>query len=512
MTVRGLAPGIVPALIGASLLAGCVAPLPRTPTEPSTALPPATAGSLEATSERIAESLRPDESAFWLLADADFSFDVRLALADEAQSSLDIQYFIWEKDPTSRLYAHRLLLAADRGVHIRLLLDDLTFNNQDGEYYALSLHPNIEVRTFNPWKLRSNIGRAAEFLVRSRRLNHRMHNKIVLADGRFAIIGGRNIGDRYFGLYDEFVQNDLDIMAAGPIVQEVSDSFDLYWNSSESYLVEDVAHKRSLETGLDETRAFIRKVYLDARDRLKAFSLEPIDWTGFLDDLANSYAPGVGHLAQDLPTIGREQPDQLYQPLKEFLASAKEKVLMSSPYLIPDEEMARLLGDLVSRGVEVTILTNSLASNNHMVAHTAYRRWRKRLLRMGVELYEAREDSPVIETYTVPPATPGFLGLHSKAAVVDDRYSFVGSPNLDPRSLVLNTEIGFFVDSTELARRVTALIERDISPDAAWKVTLNSRKPRWTSSAGTVKRQPALGFKQRLLQFFINLLPLKHQA
>jgi putative cardiolipin synthase len=148
-----------------------------------------------------------------------------------------------------------------------------------------------------------------------------------------------------------------------------------------------------------------------------------------------------------------------------------------------------------------------------MIAHSAYKRWRKRLLRIGVELYESREDSPVIESYSAPPVMPGFLGLHSKALVVDDRWSFIGSPNIDPRSLVLNTEFGFFIESPELAARLRALLERDLTPDAAWRVQLDERgRLSWTSSAGTVTRQPALGTKQRFMEFFLNMLPFKDQV
>lgn len=514
MTDRPTKSSLALALICLSLcvLGGCGALPPRGDPAPSSALPPTQTGTLYATSERIHERLDAGESAFWLLDEAAFSFDVRLALVDEAESSLDIQYFIWERDPSARLYAHRLLRAADRGVRVRLLLDDLTLKYQDREFYALAQHPNIEVRTFNPWTLRSNLGRVAEFVLGFGRLNHRMHNKIVAADGHFAIIGGRNIGDRYFGVWDEFVQNDLDIMASGPAADEVVASFDLYWNSAAAYPVETIVRPRTRRAELDDVAGRIEDAYLDSAETLTYFPLQTEDWSVFLDGLVDSFVPGVGHLAQDLPILGDSRPRQLYYAIKAFLETAQERVLVSSPYLILDDEYEQLFADLVDRGVEVVILTNSLATNNHMLAHSGYRRWRKRLLRRGVELYEARMDSPVIEEYTVPPAEPAFLGLHSKAFVVDDRYSFVGSPNLDPRSLVINTELGFFIESPELAAQLTALFERDTSPEAAWKVSLERRKLRWTSSAGTVKRQPARGFKQRFIEFFIHLVPFKKQA
>jgi putative cardiolipin synthase len=226
----------------------------------------------------------------------------------------------------------------------------------------------------------------------------------------------------------------------------------------------------------------------------------------------------VGVLGQDLPDVdgivpGEVRPGQMYEQILAMLARAERRVLLSTAYLVPDERFMELLTGLEGRGVEVVLLTNSLASNNHMVAHTAYKEWRKRLLEIGVELYEARDDSIYISEYTTPPVESEFLGLHSKAIVVDDHLSFVGSPNIDPRSLMINMEIGFFVDSEDLTRRLAALIQRDISPDAAWRVYQDERgRLRWASSAGVVTKQPALGFLQRVTAFFINWLPLESQA
>jgi putative cardiolipin synthase len=241
--------------------------------------------------------------------------------------------------------------------------------------------------------------------------------------------------------------------------------------------------------------------------------LQPKDWHDHFESLLGGLAAGVGVYAQDRPSFDDGGAEEFYGHFKEFVARAHEKLLISSPYFIPDEEFVAQLEALEARGVRVAILTNSLASNNHIVAHTGYKHWRKRLLRSGIELYESRADSSAIDYYTTPPTEPGFLGLHSKAAVIDDRLSFVGSPNVDPRSMVLNTENGFFVESPELAARVEALIERDIRPESAWRVTLNGEGHlRWTSERGTVVRQPALGLSQRIVEFFINLMPIKDQA
>jgi putative cardiolipin synthase len=482
------------------------------------ALQRAESGALHDAAARLTQALAPGESAFWLLDGAKFSFDVRLAMIDRAEQSLDIQYFILEKDPTSRLFLDRVVQAADRGVRVRILLDDLTMNGKDGELAGLERHPNISVRTFNPWNSRSKAGRIFEWFGRIGELNHRMHNKTIIADGSFAMLGGRNIGDRYFGVWEDFVQNDLDIMTAGPAAAEVAASFDLYWNSEPSFSVLDVAKPKAASQELEPTRELLRQGYLSEQEKLSSFPLEPATWEELFEYLFENASVGVGTLGQDLPDVdeivpGELRPGQLYAQILDFIAQAEQRVLVSTAYLVPDERFFELVRGLEERGVQVVLLTNSLASNNHMVAHTAYKEWRKRLLSIGVELYESRHDSIYMSEYTTPPIEADFLGLHSKAIVVDDHLTFVGSPNIDPRSLMINTEIGFFVESESLTRRLSALIERDISPEAAWRVYQDERgRLRWVSSAGTVTKQPALGLIQRVTSFFINWLPVESQA
>jgi putative cardiolipin synthase len=497
----------------ATELGGCAISPAGDELPPTYSLPPPDAGVLHDYATRIEDRLGLDESAFWLLDRADFSLNARLALVDDAVKSLDIQYFIWEKDASSWLFARRVLHAADRGVRVRILLDDLCVSAHEREFASLGMHPNIEVRTFNPFSNRVTAGRVVEFMFRFGRLNHRMHNKSVIADGRFAILGGRNIGDRYFGVYDEFVQNDLDIMAVGPVVDPVAASFDLYWNSDQAFPLEVVAPRRSAKGDLAEFTAFTEASYTAEKERLQSFSFEPTEWTEHFEDLVRGFAAGYGVYVQDLPDVYNGGPMRFYGEFKELIGRTQEKLIISSPYFIPDEELFEQLAALTAHGIRVVVLTNSLASNNHIIAHTAYKRWRKRLLEAGIEIYESRADSGAIDHYTTPPTEPGFLGLHSKAAVVDDRWSFVGSPNVDPRSMILNTENGFFVESVDLAARVTDLIERDIQPGNAWRVSLDDKGDlQWTNDVNRVKRQPATGFTQRVVEFFVNFMPIKDQA
>jgi putative cardiolipin synthase len=406
-----------------------------------------------------------------------------------------------------------LLEAADRGVKVRLLLDDFGVASSRASVVELDAHPRIEVRVFNPWASRaSRFATALEFLARAKQLNRRMHNKTYIADGRFAIVGGRNIGDRYFGIYEPFVQNDLDVLVAGRVVQDVAASFDLFWNSAESYPIAlfrlpggmpDIA---ATEKRLTETVAADGAV-------LQSFAAHGADWHGFFEGLVDTGAVGQAELYYDSPDIHDPDAVRLYPRFKQLIAGAEREVLISSPYFIPDPEFRRLLRSLVARGVRVAIVTNSLATNNHVVAHTGYKHWRRDVLSAGVELYELRADATALRYYVTPPATSDALGLHTKAVVVDGKRAFVGSPNVDPRSMNLNTEIGIEADSEELSRRVTALIVRDMSPENAWRVTMDSEGwLTWSSGDEAVHRQPAKGFAQRAVEFLLNLLPLKKQA
>jgi putative cardiolipin synthase len=501
------------AALGALALAGCAA-LPagaRLPVE--TAAPPAAHGPLAAVASAVQTRLEPGETAHWLLDRNGSALEARLALTDQAAATLDVQYFIWQRDATGNLLGQRLLAAADRGVRVRLLLDDFGVSSEAGEIIKLDAHERIDVRVFNPWATRGNrILKVLEFLRRAGVLNHRMHNKTYIADGRFAIVGGRNIGDRYFGVYEPFVQNDLDVLMAGALVDDVIDSFDVYWNSADTFAVGRLGDPVANEP-LPRTRNDIEAVVDESAWRLASFPLQPADWSAYNAELAASFAPGESVLVYDSPHIRAESRPRLYDDFKQLVASAQSEVLISSPYFIPDREFRDLLAGLVRRGVRVALVTNSLATNNHVIAHTGYRRWRRQVLAAGVELYELRADAEALAEYVSKPVVADALGLHTKAVVVDDRRSFIGSPNIDPRSMVLNTEIGVIADSPELARRLGELVRRDMAPENSWRVRLDEDGwLSWSSGDTTLERQPAKGFRQRLIEFLLNLLPLKKQA
>ena len=502
------------ALVAVILVLSACAPLPsldRAPREMRSApTVPAEEGVLARFADDAEAQLSERESAFWLLDDNADSLRIRIALADLAEETLDIQYFIWQDDMTGRLLLRHVIDAADRGVRVRILLDDLAVGGRDDELVALGAHPRIEVRIFNPWRVRSQLGRPLEFVARIGRLNHRMHNKIFVADGRFGIIGGRNIGDRYFGVYERFVQNDIDLLIAGPLLGDMLEAFEVYWRHPLAYELPGRAGGAELVDALrDENRASLAP---DARF-LSAFAAPAGGWDAWLSGFLDEPMPGEGEVLLDAPDVDERRPVQLYARFKSLVARAERDLILSSPYLVPDPAFVALLDEAAARGVRVRILTNSLASNSHVVAHSAYKKWRRALLATGAELYEMRADAAVLEDYRTPPAEPATLALHTKAAVVDGRLSFVGSPNIDPRSMIWNTEIGIVADDPSLAEALTRILERDMLPENSWRVTLEEGGwLKWWNGDESVSRQPATGFSQRAVEFFLNLLPIKNQT
>ncbi|MEO8466711.1 MAG: phospholipase D family protein [Gammaproteobacteria bacterium] len=494
-------------------LAGCALPS-RVGLVPDYALPAAHYGALADYATRIRGHLDTGESAHWLLDRNRLALEGRLALVDTAATALDLQYFIWEDDASGHLFASHVLAAADRGVKVRLLIDDFTIASQRGDIVRLDAHPGIEVRTFNPWKTRGRrYAAAAEFVVRPLALNRRMHNKTVIADQGFAIVGGRNIGNRYFGIYAPFVQNDLDVLVAGPIVASVADSFDQYWNSDHTFPVALFDRDDRPRMSIDGTRRFFAASVAEESERLQSFPAAPANWAEFFEKLVDTPARGRSRLLVDSPDFRNRAAPRLYGDLKALVASARREVLISAPYLIPDAEFRELLRQVAARGVHVAVVTNSLATNNHVIAHTGYQHWRRAILAAGVDLYELRADAKALAEYMTPPVMPAALGLHTKAIVVDREKAFIGSPNIDPRSLEVNTEIGVLTEGPELAGRLADLISRDMAPANAWRVTIDGDGSlKWTNGERELTRQPAKGFGQRLIDFLLNILPLKKQA
>jgi putative cardiolipin synthase len=439
----------------------------------------------------------------------------RLAMIDTATASLDAQYFIWKQDAVGSLMMERVLDAADRGIRVRLLLDDSFLSGEEDLMLQVDAHPNIELRIFNPFEVRSSsmslryLGNLNDF----ERTNHRMHNKLLIADGQVAIVGGRNIANEYFDFDEELNFRDFDVMTTGKILPEISNSFDHYWNSGWAYPISLVTNRTPDANGLATLRTRLRgnAASLDTWHAANDNTPEslPSRWEGVAPDLIAGHA----HLLEDTPLITAETlPVQAADKISGLFAATDSEVMSISAYLIPSSELLAVAESLTAKGVRIRALTNSLASNNHIPAHTAYRHRRRELLEAGVELYEFRPDAEERDHFEAPGFGAEHVGLHAKILVIDRRLVFVGTINADPRSMVLNTEVSLVIDSPELATAITAAFEADFLPANSWHVTLDDQDQiQWHSADGTTSIQPADSIWQRMGDAFIGILPIDAQ-
>ena len=437
---------------------------------------------------------------------------MRIGLIEQAERSIDIQSYLIRDDLSGNLIALKLIEAADRGVRVRLLMDDALTEPIDGGLLSLNHHDNMEVRVFNPFPRRRS--RLISFIANFNILNRRMHNKSFTVDNQVTIVGGRNLADEYYQTSgtSEFLDEDLAVI--GPVVDEMSDSFDEYWNTKETIPVivfeEHVNHQ-----SLDETVRAGRRYLHEHRDSPFLRDLDDKLITALLDqELSLIAAPA--ELVLDRPDkvrgLVRRATGGASERLLKLVSSSQEEVIVVSPYFVPQQQGVDFFSALVKKGVRVVILTNSLASTNHSSVHAVYARYRKPLLRQGVELYELRPDN---ENRSIPEDGTAQLTLHSKVAVVDREQLFVGSFNLDPRSLYINTELGIIVESPKMSASIaTAGLESlDI---AAYKLRLNRRgRINWHYSIrGTehvANKEPHTSLWRRLLTRLMGLLPIEGQ-
>lgn len=505
------------------LLAHCAGAPRLDGVERSTALPPAETSRIDRAV--IAElGSEPQQSGIRLLEDNALAFAYRAATAEAAGRSLDIQYYIWKDDLTGRLLAAELMRAAERGVRVRLLVDDADARAKHDIFRVADEHPLIEVRIFNPFYNRYGIvAKAGEFILRGSRLNRRMHNKAWIVDNRMAILGGRNVGDEYFGASPHSNFADLDVVVTGPIVQDVSREFDAYWNS---------------ENAVPVARFDTRKPKPGELENLVRLAAEFRESTGgtpyiaALRDEAKRAAQIAGappplrvreiRLLVDEPTkIGTDkqgrEASRVLHGLETTIGRASREALIISPYFVPGREGARSLVADVRRGMRVAVLTNSLAASDVAAVHTGYARYRRDLLAGGVELYEMKRTASGPEgNRELSVLGSSGASLHTKAMVIDRRWAFIGSMNIDPRSANLNTEMGVLVDSPELAEQLRAQFERTTSPELSYRVALEQDDGLiWYDRAGGRERrtrhEPDASVLERLGVTLLRLLPIESQ-
>src|SRR6476659_9806562 len=460
---------VLPALLACLLVAAGCAQLPPRPVLPvETAIAAVTGDTPLDQRVQPMTAAHPGESGFRLVSDGTFAFAVRAALVRNARRSLDLQYYIWHGDVTGRLLAREVIAAADRGVRVRLLLDDLDARGRDFWLAAADAHPNIEVRLFNPFAVRHGpLRKIGEALTAYSRINHRMHNKNLIADNRVAISGGRNIGDEYFSASKESNFTDLDLAMTGPVVADLSRTFDRHWNSEAvwpiSALLPDrakpedlVARRDALERHAQDPEAQRWLATLPGNAAVAAFvaGQMPLHWTErwqvFADDPLKAQLGDARHTRSDV-----------LRGLSQAMRESNTRVILISPYFVPGDEGAKSLADLAHSGRSVTLLTNSLAANDVAAVYSGYARYRTRLLQAGVQVYELKPDPGESESSLF--GSSG-ASLHSTAALIDDDETFVGSFNLDPRSVSLNCEQGVLVTDPALAQELQAYFQKMSAP------------------------------------------------
>ena len=423
-------------------------------------------------------SQHPTLSGFQVVASGHAAFAIRAALADTAERTLDLQYYSVSDDLTADLLLLRIVAAAERGVRVRILLDDISAPTRLFAGRAIAADPQVQVRLFNPFLSggTSSFARLGEFVVDGARLNRRMHNKLWVADNAAAMVGSRNLGDEYFDPDATTNFSDVDLLVAGPIVTELSGAFDAYWNSpaavpmeafvdrpgaAESERVRQALHARASGCANRPPCQWLAQAGL--ADALRSASV-PLSWARAQlvydqpDSDKSSVASGIEHGSIDDRASG---------------ARTSSELLIVSPYFVPSEDGLRHLGEMRKRGVRVAVLTNSLAATDSPAAHAGYVRHRAALLRQGVELFEMRQNPDVAHrrSHRWGPGSPA--SLHAKIVVQDRVHAIVGSLNQDPRSRLHNTEAWIAIESAEVAAELAALFEEGADPHHAFKVELS---------------------------------------
>lgn len=470
-----------------------------------------------------ARAAHPGQSGVAILEDGPLAWLSRVALADVAERSLDVQYYIYDADQSGLILLQRLTAAADRGVRVRLLIDDNNNVGRDLQLARIDRHPNIEVRVFNPSRFRSRWTRPLQYLTDLDRSNRRMHNKIYAVDGEVAIVGGRNIGDNYFN-FDRERPNfrDVDLLVAGPAAADISRAFDRYWNSEWAYPA------GALVAGTPARADATRLVRA-----LDAYVAQHDEYRRAFPDAKRDYLDGLLRAHENLVWArvdvvvddpGKIEPDarvesRVAQRLNAQWRAASGELLIESAYFVPRRAGLARFAEALDKGVAISVLTNSLSSTDVVAVHAGYAKRRRELLRMGVKLYEfQREAAPdrrprrgVRDRSQLLDGHSSEASLHSKVMVFDRQVAWVGSFNLDPRSRSLNTEIGLFVYSPVVARRLAELVLANFEPERSWQVQLEHGRLVWRGTKDGVPvveyHDPDTTLPVRALVRTLSLLP-----
>jgi putative cardiolipin synthase len=457
----------------------------------------------------------PGLSGFSLVEYGENAFVARLAMIDLAEKTLDAQYYIWSSDTTGRILADRLIRAADRGVRVRILIDD-QYQTEDRDFLLAGLdgHPNIEVRLFNP--ITNRFWRTFSSLADFGRVNHRMHNKLIVVDNAVAIVGGRNIGDVYFGVEKTYNYRDMDVLTTGPIVRELSGSFDLFWNSDWAIPVGATVKELPTEKDWQAMRKRLEEninvagypypIYQSV-DEVRARLVQIRD--NFI------WAPGRVLVEQPSRVKTSAETGVIHRALSQRVNEVEHEILIESPYFILPDRVIERVGQLTARGIKVRAMTNSAANNDVIAAQAGYANTRVKLLKAGAELYELRADTDMERRWSIV-SGKSRAAMHNKFIVFDRKSVFIGSFNLDNRSSALNTEIGVMIDSPEIASEAAKIMDEGVLPGSAYHVTLDSDdRLLWTDETDGKRMQydtePETNAWQRFVLGFVGMLPIEDQ-
>ena len=506
-------------------VAGC-STLPKHKIEsiPETTLQVDTAQTTLAQIIQPLQEQHPDLTGYLVLFEPLEALATRLSLIDKAEKRLDLQYYIWDNDKVGSLALHALIRAADRGVKIRLLIDDNNAKSTEGIFLALAQHPNIEVKLFNPYRFRKY--RALDMILDLKRINRRMHNKSFIADHQVALIGGRNMTNQYYNVSDNYQFSDVDVMLVGTAVKDISHSFDEYWSHEYAYKVQEVVNQSAHHLSYESLKRQLDEHY------------ERVTVQNYLDLTSNSQAID-SLMSRDIQLdwvkaeVVKDSPDKIKSKAKkkehlnfqliQHLEQPEKNVDLISAYFVPEKKGAEMLTDLAKDGVKVRVLTNSFKANDVAVVHAFYGKYRQNLLEHGVQLYEFlpalnKNDLDKNTEDLAKKAKVSIKGLsrsslHAKLMALDEKQVFIGSFNFDPRSAYLNTEIGVLLNSPPLAQAVHTTMDENLSK-YAYKLVLDANKKitwqRQTPQGPVIyTKEPRMKWWQRAGIKMLSWLPIE---
>lgn len=472
--------------------------------------PPRAAGDVDRTSTPLVDPGGEDANAagpseLLLVPDNAHAFALRVLTAREAKSTLDLMYYIWRDDHCGRLLMREVIAAADRGVAVRLLIDDINPQECDANYHRVDDHPNIEVRLFNPSVTRQRgMARVLEMALRISAMTRRMHCKAWIADGAIAIAGGRNVGNEYFDAAETNFR-DVDLLMKGAVVKQAGEVFETYWRHEVSKPV----------ASLNSARPLRRRKWATGQSKLE--TEETLGPYKSVSDYVTSNGPMLtvddARMLADPPdkALGQSRGNWVMKEVRALISAGQDRVQIVSPYFIPGQAGVEILSDLVKRGVDAAVVTNSLAATDVAAVHGGYANYRRQLLRNGVRLFEfKRSAEPRISVFGSKGAS-----LHTKAFLVDASHGFVGSLNFDPRSASLNMEMGVLFNDEKMVSRLEDVFVRDMAPDTSYRLDLEKGRIVWkTEDRGQPQRwitEPGASLRRRLVALLARWLPVESQ-